>query len=312
MISPDKYKEHIRSKSLELGFQYCGFAKAEKLDEDARRLEQWLSKGMHGNMSYMENYFDLRIDPTKLVPGAKIVITLMLNYYPSIQQNVEAPKISKYAYGNDYHNIIREKLKTLLNDIKTNIGDINGRGFVDSAPVLERSWALKSGLGWVGKNGNLITRQSGSFFFIATLITDLQIEPDAPFNKDYCGTCTACIDQCPTEAILPNKVVDGSKCISYFTIELKDALIPDTYKGKFDHWMFGCDTCQDVCPWNRFSKPHNENKLQPLPEILNLSLAEWEAMSEEKFKEIFKESPLSRSKFAGIQRNIKFLKINMH
>ena len=308
MISPSSYKSFIQQQSAEIGFQYCGFAKAAPLEEDARRLERWLKNGMQGTMNYMENYFDLRIDPTKLVPGAKTVITLMMNYYPAVKQNEVAPKISKYAYGNDYHEVIKAKLNKLLEIIKENIGNINGRGFVDSAPVLERSWALKSGLGWVGKNGNLITKENGSFFFIATLITDLQIEADPPFAKDYCGTCTACIDHCPTEAILPNKVVDGSKCISYFTIELKDALIPDQFKDKFDGWMFGCDTCQDVCPWNRFSQPHQEALFNPIPEILNLSLSEWEMMSEERFKKIFKNSPLKRSKYKGIQRNLKFLK----
>ncbi len=308
MIAPSSYKSFIQHQSTALGFQYCGFAKAAPLEEDAYRLEKWLQNEMQGTMSYMEKYFDLRIDPTKLVPDAKTVITLMMNYYPAVKQNQEAPKISKYAYGNDYHEVIKGKLNKLLEVIKENIGDINGRGFVDSAPVLERSWALKSGLGWIGKNGNLITKQNGSFFFIATLITDLDIDPDSPFAKDYCGTCTACIDQCPTEAILPNKVIDGSKCISYFTIELKEALIPDQLKNKFDGWMFGCDTCQDVCPWNRFSQPHKEALFNPIPEILNLSLSEWEMMSEERFKNIFKNSPLKRSKHKGIQRNIKFIR----
>ncbi len=259
-------------------------------------------------MQYMENYFDLRIDPAKLVPGAKSVITLLKNYFPSVSQNAGTPKISKYAFGKDYHEVIRENLYTFLDNIKKEIGDIHGRGFVDSAPVLERSWAQLSGLGWIGKNGNLITKESGSFFFIATLITDLELEFDDPFAKDYCGTCTRCIDECPTDAILPDKVVDGSKCISYFTIELKDMLIPEEMKGKFDNWMFGCDTCQDVCPWNRFSKPNNETAFTPLPEILNLSTKEWEAMTEESFKNIFKESPLRRSKYAGIQRNLKFIR----
>jgi epoxyqueuosine reductase len=308
LIAPSSYKSFIQHQSTALGFQYCGFEKAAPLEEDAYRLEKWLQNEMQGTMSYMEKYFDLRIDPTKLVPDAKTVITLMMNYYPAVKQNQEAPKISKYAYGNDYHEVIKGKLNKLLEVIKENIGDINGRGFVDSAPVLERSWALKSGLGWIGKNGNLITKQNGSFFFIATLITDLDIDPDSPFAKDYCGTCTACIDQCPTEAILPNKVIDGSKCISYFTIELKEALIPDQLKNKFDGWMFGCDTCQDVCPWNRFSQPHKEALFNPIPEILNLSLSEWEMMSEERFKNIFKNSPLKRSKHKGIQRNIKFIR----
>jgi len=255
----------------------------------------------------MENYFDLRIDPAKLVPGAKSVITLMKNYYPAKQQELDTPKISKYAYGKDYHEVIRAKLNEFIDNIKTKIGDIHGRGFVDSAPVLERTWAQRSGLGWIGKNGNLITKGSGSFYFIATLITDLELEFDDPFIKDYCGTCTRCIDECPTDAILPDKVINGSKCISYFTIELKDMLIPDTMKGKFDNWMFGCDVCQDVCPWNRFSKTTNETAFTPIPEILNLSTKEWSELTEESFKKIFSASPLKRTKYSGIQRNLKFI-----
>lgn len=297
----------IKQTAAELGFAYCGIARAEKLDDDARRLETWLNNGMNGTMQYMENHFDLRVDPSKLVPGARTVITLMLNYYPSTKQKDEAPKISKYAYGNDYHEVIRNKLHELIATIKTTIGDIHGRGFVDSAPVLERTWAQRSGLGWIGKNGNLISKQSGSFFFIATLICDLELEYDSPFVKDYCGSCTKCIDECPTDAILPGKIIDGSKCISYFTIELKDALIDESMKGKFDNWMFGCDVCQDVCPWNRFSKTTSETSFTPIPEILNLSTKEWEEMSEEAFKEIFKHSPLKRTKFAGIKRNLKFI-----
>lgn len=306
-MSITTHTQLIKQFSKQLGFDYCGIAKAERLDEDAKRLEQWLNKGMHGSMQYMENHFELRVDPTKLVPGARSVITLMMNYFPSAEQNEQAPKISKYAYGEDYHEVIRERLKELMKLINEHIGDVNGRGFVDSAPVLERSWAVKSGLGWVGKNGNLISKQSGSFFFIATLICDLELEYDAPFAKDYCGTCTKCIDSCPTDAILPDKVVDGSKCISYFTIELKDALIDESMKGKFDKWMFGCDVCQDVCPWNRFSKPHHEQHFNPIPEILNLTTQQWEAMSEETFKKVFKNSPIKRTKFAGIQRNLKFI-----
>jgi epoxyqueuosine reductase len=303
-----QYRNAIQSKSRELGFDYCGFAKAEKLDADARRLEDWLHKGMHGSMHYMERYFDLRIDPTLLVPDAKSVITLLLNYFPSEEQQPDAPRISKYAYGNDYHDVIRTKLKTLLEWMQQHIGAVNGRGFVDSAPVLERAWASKSGLGWVGKNGNLITKQHGSFFFIATLICDLELEYDLPYQKDYCGTCTRCIDACPTDAILPDKTINGSQCISYFTIELKDALIPDTLKGKFENWMFGCDTCQDVCPWNRFSQPAKEAAFQPLPEILNLSTQEWEALTETSFQKLFQHSPLKRTKWKGIQRNLHFLK----
>jgi epoxyqueuosine reductase len=255
----------------------------------------------------MANYFDLRVDPTKLVHGAKSVITLLLNYFPEQQQNPDAPQISKYAYGKDYHEVIKGKLKIFLQTLKENIGEINGRGFTDSAPVLERSWAVKSGLGWVGKNGNLITKNNGSFFFIATLITDLELEADDPFIKDYCGTCTKCIDNCPTDAILPDKVIDGSKCISYFTIELKDMLIPGDMKGKFDNKLFGCDICQDVCPWNRFSKPNHETGFTPLNEILNFSKNDWEELTEESFKIIFGKSPLKRSKFEGIKRNLKFL-----
>mgnify|MGYP003401875331 FL=1 len=295
----EKHTELINKLAINLGFDYCGIAKAQVLNEDARRLEQWLSKGMHGSMRYMENHFDMRIDPTKLVPGAKSVITLLLNYFPEKEQSGTSPKISKYAFGNDYHEVIRSKLKLFLQNMKEQIGEIYGRGFVDSAPVLERAWAQKAGIGWIGKNGNLITKQSGSFFFIATLVVDLELKYDNGFAKDYCGTCTKCIDECPTEAILPDKVVDGSKCISYFTIELKDALIPDAQKGKFDNWMFGCDVCQDVCPWNRFT---------PIPEILNFSTSDWEALTEESFKTIFKNSPLKRAKFDGIKRNLNFIK----
>ncbi|WP_431215696.1 tRNA epoxyqueuosine(34) reductase QueG [Puia sp. P3] len=247
-MSNNNHTYLIKAWSRELGFDYCGIARAQRLDDDARRLETWLNKGMNGTMAYMGNHFDMRIDPSRLVPGARSVITLMLNYFPAEEQPVDAPKFSKYAYGEDYHEVIRAKLRELLGRIRANIGEVEGRGFVDSAPVLERSWAVRSGLGWVGKNGNLLTKQSGSFFFLATLIVDLELEYDAPFAGDYCGTCRRCIDACPTEAILPNKVVDGSKCISYFTIELKDLLIPDEMKGKFDNWAFGCDTCQDVCP----------------------------------------------------------------
>ncbi len=302
-----KQTKLIKQLASEFGFNFCGIAQATKLDDDARRLELWLNKGMHGKMQYMERYFELRIDPRQLVPGAKSVITLLLNYFPKDKQDAGALKISKYAFGKDYHEVIREKLNKLIESIKINVGEIHGRGFVDSAPVLERTWAQRSGLGWVGKNGNLINKENGSFFFIATLITDLDLEPDEPFAKDYCGTCTRCIDACPTDAILPGKIVDGSKCISYFTIELKDMLIPTEMKGKFENWAFGCDICQDVCPWNRFSKPTSEIEFTPLPGILNISTKEWEAMTEEKFKSIFRHSALNRSKLKGIQRNLKFL-----
>lgn len=298
----------VKSKARQLGFDFCGIARAVKLDDDAKRLESWLSKGMHGSMHYMEKYFEQRIDPALLVPGAKSVITLMLNYYPPTTQETGSPKISKYAYGKDYHEVIKEKLNRFLFELRENIGEINGRGFVDSAPVMERSWATRSGLGWIGKNGNLISKQSGSFFFIATLIVDVALQYDDAFAKDYCGTCRKCIDACPTDAILDNKIVDGSKCISYFTIELKDQLIPSEMQGKFQDWMFGCDICQDVCPWNRFSKPNNEPAFKPIPEILNLSTSDWEHMTEETFRKIFKHSPLKRAKLKGIQRSLRFIK----
>lgn len=300
-------EQKIKQLSHQSGFDFCGIATAAHLDEDARRLEHWLRQGFHGKMGYMENHFDLRIDPTKLLPGARSVITVLKNYYPEAVQNTHARKVSKYAFGQDYHEVIRGQLNAFFDELKTMFGHINGRGFVDSAPVLERSWAHRSGLGWIGKNGNLITKQQGSFFFIATLITDLVLQADAPFAKDYCGSCTRCIDECPTDAILPNKVIDGSKCISYFTIELKEMLIPDQMKGKFDNWMFGCDTCQDVCPWNRFSTPNHEAAFQPIPAILNFSTHDWEALTEEKFKEVFRHSPLKRAKYAGIRRNLQFL-----
>lgn len=302
------YSRSIRQFAKELGFEFCGIARAQPLDDDARRLAVWLDKGMHGKMQYMERYFELRVNPTLLVPGAKSVITLLLNYYSPLKQKSAAPRISKYAFGRDYHEVIREKLNKLNELIRLNIGDVHGRGFVDAAPVLERSWAQRSGLGWIGRNGNFITKQGGSYFFIATLITDLELEYDDPFAKDYCGSCTRCIDACPTEAILPEKVIDGSRCISYYTIELKDALIPGEMKGKFENWMFGCDICQEVCPWNRFSTPTNEIDFSPLPAILNLSTKQWEEMTEEQFKDIFKNSPLKRSKFSGIKRNLKFIR----
>lgn len=299
--------ETVKNTARRLGFGYCGIARAEYLEDDARRLEQWLHNSMHGSMNYMERYFDLRVDPTKLVPGARSVITLLLNYFPAQQQNKEAPKISKYAYGNDYHEVIREKLNEFLASLKETVGDIHGRGFVDSAPVLERTWAQKSGLGWVGKNGNLITKKNGSFFFIATLITDLELETDDPFTRDFCGTCNRCVEACPTSAILPGKTVDGSRCISYFTIELKEALIPSDMQGKFQNWAFGCDICQDVCPWNRFSQPHQEAAFTPVPEILNFTTGDWEQLTEDAYKKIFKHSAIKRTKYNGLMRNIKFV-----
>jgi epoxyqueuosine reductase len=297
----------IREFAQRLGFDQCGIARAQRLDDDARRLETWLGKGMHGSMKYMENHFDMRVDPARLVPGAKSVITLLINYFPATEQVEDTYRISKYAYGSDYHEVIRAKLKEFLQLIHENIGEVHGRGFVDSAPVLERSWAQRSGAGWIGKSGNLITKKGGTFFFIATLITDLELEYDEPFAKDYCGTCTKCIDACPTDAILGDKVIDGSKCISYYTIELKDLVIPGEMQGKFANWMFGCDICQDVCPWNRFSTPTKETGFTALPGVLNLSTKDWEELTEESFKQIFRDSPVKRSKFQGIKRNIRFL-----
>ena len=297
----------VKKKAQELGFNYCGIAKATYLDEDARRLESWLNQNMHGKMQYMENHFDMRVDPRKLVPGAKSVITVLKNYYPDEMQSEHTPHIAKYAFGMDYHEVIRAQLKTFLQLLNDEIGEIAGRGFVDSAPVLERAWAVKTGAGWIGRNGNLINKQSGSFYFIATLIVVIELEYDDPFAKDYCGNCNKCVESCPTEAIEPNKQINGSKCISYFTIELKDALIPEEMKGKFQDWMFGCDICQDVCPWNRFSKAHSEPQFNAIPEILSLSHQQWESISENAFKNIFKDSPLKRTKYAGIQRNLQFI-----
>jgi epoxyqueuosine reductase len=302
-----EHTRFIKETALLLGFTHCGIAKAAPLNEDARRLEKWLHAGMHGSMQYLENHFDLRVDPTKLVPGAKSVITLTQNYYSPKKQPVDSPKISTYAYGTDYHFVIKEKLNKLLVALQQKAGDIVGRGFVDSAPVLERTWAQKTGAGWIGKNGNLISKTDGSFFFIATIIVDLPLIYDDPFAKDYCGSCTKCIDACPTEAILPDKTVDGSKCISYFTIELKDAIIPSEMKGKFDNWMFGCDTCQDVCPWNRFSKQHQEPGFTPNTAIETFGTNEWNNLTKEGFKSVFKNSPLQRSKFEGIIRNLQFI-----
>jgi len=298
----------IKSIANRLGFDFCGIAKAVYLDEDARRLESWLNNGMHAGMNYMEKHFDLRVDPAKLVPGAKSVITLLMNYYPSETAKPDTPAIAKYAWGKDYHEVIREKLNAFYATLKEEFGEINGRGFVDSAPVLERTWAQKSGLGWVGKNGNLINKKAGSFFFIASLIVDIALPYDEPYATDYCGTCTRCIDSCPTEAILPDKVVDGSKCISYFTIELKEALIPDEMKGKFGNWIFGCDVCQDVCPWNRFSTPTQEKAFNALPAMLDYSFKDWEEISETQFKILFKHSPLKRTKYSGLRRNLEFIK----
>ena len=302
----EKYTQLIKADAQRLGFLSCGISKAGFLEQEAPRLENWLNNQMNGQMSYMENHFDKRLNPTLLVDDAKSVISLLLNYYPSELQKEDSYKISKYAYGQDYHHVIKEKLKELLHFIQTEIGEVSGRAFVDSAPVLDKAWAAKSGLGWVGKNSNLITQKVGSFYFIAELIIDLELDYDTP-TTDHCGSCTACLDACPTEAIVAPYVVDGSKCISYFTIELKDNL-PQEMKGKFDDWMFGCDVCQDVCPWNRFSKPHNEPLFQSNSEILNFSKANWEEITTDTFQKVFKNSAVKRTKYEGLLRNIDFLK----
>jgi len=284
----------------------CGISKAGFLEQEAPRLEAWLNQNRHGQMQYMENHFDKRLDPTKLVEGSKSVISLLLNYYPQQLQRDDSYKISKYAYGTDYHFVIKDKLKELLHCIQEQVGDVHGRAFVDSAPVLDKAWAAKSGLGWIGKHSNLLSKQAGSFYFIAELIVDLDLDYDTPVT-DHCGSCTACIDACPTQAIVEPYEVDGSKCISYFTIELKNE-IPSSVSGQFDDWMFGCDVCQDVCPWNRFSKAHKEPLFDPHPDVLSNSKKDWEEITKEVFSEIFKKSPLKRTKFEGLRRNIEFLK----
>mgnify|MGYP001178340163 FL=1 len=295
----------VKAEALKLGFSHCGISKAGFLEEEAPRLEQWLKANMHGTMSYMERNFDKRLDPTKLVEGSKSVISLLFNYYPEKKQNPEAPQISKYAYGTDYHFVIKEKLFQLLEHMRQHLGAIDGRVFVDSAPVLDRAWARKSGLGWIGKNNNLINPQSGSWYFIAELILDIELDADAPI-KDYCGTCTKCIDACPTDAIVMPHVVDGSKCISYLTIELKNE-IPVSFKNQFKNWMFGCDICQDVCPWNRFAKPHQHEDLKANHELLEMNQNDWEELTEEIFKKKFKDSALNRTGFKGLIRNLDFL-----
>lgn len=306
MVFSSKYKTIIQKEAKRLGFDACGVSKAEFLEEEAPRLEKWLLNQMNGKMTYMENHFDKRLDPRLLVPDAKSVISLILNYYPSQIQNKEAPKISKYAYGEDYHFVIKDKLKALLNFIQDEIGQVNGRVFVDSAPVMDKAWAAKSGIGWLAKNSNLINKKRGSFFFIAELILDLDLEPDAP-TLDHCGTCTRCIDACPTQAIVQPYVVDGSKCISYLTIELKES-IPNEFKGKMDDWMFGCDVCQDVCPWNKFSLTHVEERFHPNAQLLSMNKKDWQELTHEVFSKVFKKSAVKRTKFEGLKRNIEFLK----
>jgi epoxyqueuosine reductase len=295
----------IKQLAMAMGFDYCGIAQAKELTEDAIRLEQWLHKGYHGEMEYMAKNFDLRIDPRKLVPGAKSVICFIKNYYPSEAQEKGIPQIAKYAWGNDYHEVIRNQLHEFLDQLRKQIGPIEGRGFVDSAPVLERSWAQLAGAGWIGKNGNLIKPQTGSFFFIATLIVDIELMYDQPISKDFCGTCTKCIDACPTQAILPNKTIEANHCISYLTIELKKETIHTNRNYK--EWAFGCDICQDVCPWNRFSHPHKESAFKPLDGLLQMRKEDWLEMEETTFKARFKHSPLLRSKLKGIKRNITYL-----
>lgn len=297
----------LKSEAYRLGFQYVGVSQAAFLDKEAAGLEEWLKRGYQGKMAYMENHFDKRLDPRLLVEGAKSVVTLLYNYYtPEKQQDPTAPKISMYAYGEDYHDVLRTKLKALLNFMQENIGEVSGRVFVDSAPVLERAWAQRSGTGWIGKNSLLITRQAGSYFFLAELIIDLDLVPDGPI-KDYCGRCTRCIDACPTGAIVGNGLVDGSRCISYFTIELKDEILPTEMAEKFDNWMFGCDICQEVCPWNRFALKHSEPAFGPNPDLLAMNKQEWQEMTEEIFGQLFEKSAVKRTKFKGLRRNIAFL-----
>ena len=299
------YSQLIKTEAKKLGFLSCGISKAEFLEDEATRLERWLKDGKHGKMAYMENHFDKRLDPRLLVPDAKSIISLLFNYYTPLDQLDGAPKISKYAYGKDYHHVIKDKLKQLFQIINNKIGEVSGRVFVDSAPVMEKSWAVRSGLGWQGKNTNLISKKAGSFFFIAELIVDLELEYDTPVT-DHCGRCTACIDACPTEALTPYHI-DASKCISYLTIELKDQ-IPTTFKSKMDDWAFGCDVCQDVCPWNRFSKQHNEPLFSPNSEVINYTQKNWEEITQETFNIIFKNSAIKRTGFKGFKRNISFLK----
>ncbi|MEJ5995869.1 tRNA epoxyqueuosine(34) reductase QueG [Pedobacter sp. Du54] len=303
----ETHSKIIKAEALRLGFMTCGISKAEFLEEEAPRLESWLKNNYQGEMNYMQNHFDKRLDPRLLVEDAKSVISLTLNYFTTEKQiDPSAPKISKYAYGEDYHTVIKEKLKELMAFIHNEIGEVGGRCFVDSAPVLDKAWAQKSGLGWRGKNSNLISREAGSFFFLAELIVDLELKYDSPFVADHCGSCTRCIDACPTDAIIAPYIVDGSKCISYLTIELKNE-IPATFKDKMENWMFGCDICQDVCPWNRFATPHQEYAFNPSQELLQFTKADLIEMTDEVFKRVFKGSAVKRTKFSGLKRNIEFL-----
>lgn len=302
-----EHTRRIKEIAATLGFQFCGISKADFLSEEAPRLEQWLKAGLHGSMTYMENHFDKRLDPRLLVDGAKSVVSLLLNYYPEQRQNPSAPQLSKYAYGQDYHEVIKKKLFAFLDEIRCQIGDVGGRVFVDSAPVMDKAWAKKSGLGWLGKNGNLIHPKTGSFFFIAELIIDLDLVPDGPI-KDYCGTCTRCVDACPTGALDQPYVVDGSKCISYLTIELKNELLPAEFKGKMQNWMFGCDICQDVCPWNRFASPHQVAAFAPKEKLLAMSSDDWAELTEETYQQLFQKSAVKRTKYSGLIRNLAFLR----
>lgn len=300
------YSQLIKQKAEKFGFQSCGISKAEFLEEEAPRLETWLNKGYHGEMNYMENHFDKRLNPTLLVDGAKSVISLSYNYFPKVKiDEINNFKISKYAYGEDYHEVIKDILKNMVAELQEEIGEFGFRVFVDSAPVLEKAWARKSGLGWVGKNANLITKKHGSFYFLAEIICDLELEYDLAVT-DHCGSCRACIDACPTQAIVSDRIVDGSKCISYATIELKNE-IPDYFNGKMNDWIFGCDVCQDVCPWNRFSAPTLQEKFAPNFQKLNFRKNEWKELTQELFSEIFKKSAVKRTKFSGLMRNISFL-----
>lgn len=307
MKNTENYTRLIKKEAYRLGFEACGIAKATFLEEEAKPLENWLKKGYHGKMKYMENYFDKRLDPRKLVEGAKTVISLSYNYFPLEKQTKNTYKISRYAYGKDYHFVVKEKLKELLFFIEEKVGKVNGRAFVDSAPVLERTWAKKTGLGWIGKNSLLLQKNKGSYFFLAELIIDAKLQYDPEFITNHCGSCTKCIDACPTNAILPNNIINANNCISYNTIELKEEL-PKDMKGKFKNWMFGCDICQEVCPWNRFSFPHSEKQFLPQKEMLEMTKNDWEEITQEVFNKIFKKSAVKRTKFSGLKRNIAFLK----
>ncbi|MGO2101853.1 MAG: tRNA epoxyqueuosine(34) reductase QueG [Psychroflexus halocasei] len=303
-LNAEKHSQLIKKKAEKYGFISCGISKAEYLEEEAPRLENWLNNNANGKMQYMENHFDKRLDPSELVEGAKSVVSLLYNYFPEENQKENTFKVSKYAYGQDYHHVIKKKLRMMMEELNEEIGEINGRVFVDSAPVLEKAWAAKSGLGWIGKHSNLLTKQRGSFYFISELIIDLPLAYDTPVT-DHCGSCTKCIDACPTQAITPYQV-DGSKCISYLTIELKEE-IPSDFKNKFEDWMFGCDICQDVCPWNRFSKPHNEPLFNPHPDLLDYKKEDWTEITKDVFNEIFRKSAVKRTKYEGLKRNINYI-----